>query len=377
MSTIEALAMLAALAVFVAAMEARTVAAIRRAKRAEESATEARLAADAARADEARERRERLRAVSYIQNAATLREPDSLAAEGWLLVDEAREQLDRVAWYLLAKLSPSPPPVCDPELLRHGACLAGWDLGAWLRRADALRAAVNRSPAPRHGTRPPWIDPETGLVVPRFVDADALAGAPPCHETKPTKLNQTNQTKPTKMRKSEIEKQILAIVIAEPHASLETMRKIGFPWARLSPPAHVIVERFREADEAGNNTFPHNIRATLSQDLWPLFDECRDMRDIVTNHLDYWCELYQKADAEEMCRPRGLPDTLVFPAELAAAWNHIDENVDLEPLGATRTVMAASAAVNRFRTLADKSDDIAALRACVGWLADMLTRCLT
>lgn len=182
MSTIEALAMLAALAVFIAAMEARTVAAIRRAKRAEESAAEARLAADAARADEARERRERLRAVSYIQGAAALREPDSLAAEGWLLVDEAREQLDRVAWYLLAKRSPSSPPVCDPEPLRRGACLAGWDLGAWLRRADALHAAVNHSPAPRPGNRPPWIDPETGLVVPRFADADALASAPPCHD---------------------------------------------------------------------------------------------------------------------------------------------------------------------------------------------------
>lgn len=117
--------------------------------------------------------------------------------------------------------------------------------------------------------------------------------------------------------------------------------------------------------------------APAEEDSWPLFDECRDMRDIVTNHIDYWCELYQKADAEEMRRPRELPDTLVFPAELAAAWNHIDENVDLEPLGATRTVMSASAAVNRFRTLADKSDNIAALRACVGWLADMLTSCLT
>lgn len=188
MSTIEVIAMLAALAAVVAAMDFRAVAAIaiRRARRAEESATEARLAADAARADEARERRERLRAVSYIRNAATLREPDSLAAEGWLLVDEAREQLDRVAWYLLAKLSPSSPPVCDPESLRHGARLAGWNLSAWLRRADALHAAVNHSPAPRSGNRPPWIDPETGLVVPRFVDADALAGISvagcgPCH----------------------------------------------------------------------------------------------------------------------------------------------------------------------------------------------------
>lgn len=181
MSTIEALAMLAALAVFIAAMESRTVAAIRRAKRAEESATEARLAADSARADEARERRERLRAVSYIRNAAALREPDSLAAEGWLLVEEAREQLDRVAWYLLARLSPSSSPVCDPESLRHGARLADWNLSAWLRRADALHAAVNHSPAPRPGIRPPWIDPETGLVVARFADANALAGSPPCH----------------------------------------------------------------------------------------------------------------------------------------------------------------------------------------------------
>lgn len=181
MSTIEALAMLASLAVFIAAMEARTVAAIRRAKRAERSAMEARLAADAARADAERERVQRLRAVSYIRNAAALREPDSLAAEGWLLVEEAREQLDRVAWYLLAKLSPSPPPVCDPESLRHDARLAGWDLGAWLRRADTLHAAVNHSPAPRSGNRPPWIGPETGLVVQRFVDADALAGAAPCH----------------------------------------------------------------------------------------------------------------------------------------------------------------------------------------------------
>lgn len=181
MNTVEALAMLAALAVFIAAMEARTVAAIHRAKRAERSAMEARLAADAARAHAKWERVQRLRAVSYIRNAAALREPDSLAAEGWLLVDEARKQLDRIAWYLLVKLSPSPPPVCDPEPLRHGACLAGWDLGAWLRRADALLATVARPSAPAPVERAPWIDPETGLVVVRFADADALAGAPPCH----------------------------------------------------------------------------------------------------------------------------------------------------------------------------------------------------
>lgn len=181
MSTIEALGMLAALAVFIAAMEARTVAAIRRAKRAERSATEARLAADAARAHAERERVQRLRAVSYIQNAAALREPDSLAAEGWLLVDEARKQLDRVAWYLLAKLLPSPPPFCDPESLRRVARLVGWDLGAWLRRADALLATIARPSAPLPVERAPWIDPETGLVVVRFADANALAGAPPCH----------------------------------------------------------------------------------------------------------------------------------------------------------------------------------------------------
>lgn len=150
-----------------------------RAKKAERDAAGARLAADRAEADAARDRAARVRMANYIQNTAALREPDSLAAEGWLLVDEAREQLDRVAWYLLAKLSPSSPPVCDPEPLRHGACLAGWDLGAWLRRADALHAAVNHSPAPRPGNRPPWIDPETGLVVLRFADANALADTPP------------------------------------------------------------------------------------------------------------------------------------------------------------------------------------------------------
>ena len=57
--------------------------------------------------------------------------------------------------------------------LRDGLAVA--TDGRVLVRVDALHAAVNHSPAPRHGTRAPWIDPETGLVVARFADANALA----------------------------------------------------------------------------------------------------------------------------------------------------------------------------------------------------------
>ena len=131
-----------------------------RAKKAERDGAGSRLAADRAEADAARDRAARVRMANYIQNTAALREPDSLAAEGWLLVDEAREQLDRVAWVLVAKLSPTPVDVVDRATLRYGAYIAGWDVSAWLRRADALHDAVKRQPGTTTVGRAPWIDPE-------------------------------------------------------------------------------------------------------------------------------------------------------------------------------------------------------------------------
>jgi len=123
-------------------------------RRAEWEATECRLRADAAEQDAARERVERLRAVSYLQNAIGLHERSAMVAEGWLLVAEAREQLDRVAWFLMSKLPPFRVNMdCSHDNLRRGCQLFGWDLSAWLRRADALRDALDGTPRPLAGFR--------------------------------------------------------------------------------------------------------------------------------------------------------------------------------------------------------------------------------
>lgn len=126
----------------------------RRRRRAELDATECRLRADAAEQDAAHERFERLRAVSYLENAIGLHERSAMVAEGWLLVAEAREQLDRVAWFLMSKLPPfRVGPDGSRDDLRRGCQLFGWDLSAWLRRADALRDALDGTPRPLAGFR--------------------------------------------------------------------------------------------------------------------------------------------------------------------------------------------------------------------------------
>ena len=126
----------------------------RRRRRAEREATECRLRADAAEQDAARERFERLRAVSYLQNAIELHERSAMVAEGWLLVDEARAQLDCVAWFLMSRLPPFRVGLDGShDDLRRGCQLFGWDLSAWLRRADALQDALDGTPRPLAGFR--------------------------------------------------------------------------------------------------------------------------------------------------------------------------------------------------------------------------------
>lgn len=137
-----------------------------------------RIRAVNAEQDAERARRDRVRMARYIQNAAALREPECMAAEGLALVHEAREQLDRVAWILLSKIEGA----ADAEYpvdLRLGACICGWDVSAWLRRADALVDAATGKKRTPQTARNSWIDPETGLVVMRCVDAEALASHDP------------------------------------------------------------------------------------------------------------------------------------------------------------------------------------------------------